>query len=446
MHVPEQEIDLLLSDRHVRKTILEILRITARARSSFSDIISQELRKKKNLSSKRRRAISNAAYMMVRMTRLIDFLLEYGGTETLGTMPAEDKSLARFAVALLSLKGVTAEKIGAGDFPDWIHALVHRIGSVEKACATIEDSCEELATESSMPSWFTKRVIEERGQREAEELLHSMNTRAPLTLRANTLKVSAENLIHRLAQEDIVGHRGLLSPWSVKLEGHRNIRALYAYRKGYMEAQDEGSQLIALLAAPPENGKVLDLCAGAGGKTLALAAMMKNKGEVIATDIDPRRLSRLRPRLQRSGASNIRLLPWDTKLPKGWRGRADRVLIDAPCSGSGTLRRNPGMRWQLSEEEIERLNTIQADLLKNAKKLVRPGGWIIYATCSILRAENEEIVEKVLAEDPELEILHPSDIVGEELGASISRGAFMSLGPNSHDVDGFFTAVIRLKN
>lgn len=232
-------------------------------------------------------------------------------------------------------------------------------------------------------------------------VLESLRDEAPVDLRINPLKAESREAVRAaLAREGVVTHPGRLSPWALRVDGRPHLAATRAFRDGLVEVQDEGSQLVALLSGATPGMAVLDLCAGAGGKTLALAGLMQNRGRLVATDISDGRLARARERLGRSGIHNVTRRVLDgagAKWLKRQAGSFDRVLVDAPCSGTGTWRRNPDARWRLTEETLERLCTEQAALLDRAAPLVRPGGWLIYATCSVLAEENTNQITAFLA-------------------------------------------------
>ncbi|HEY0092722.1 MAG TPA: RsmB/NOP family class I SAM-dependent RNA methyltransferase, partial [Archangium sp.] len=239
-----------------------------------------------------------------------------------------------------------------------------------------------------------------------------------------------------------------LSPLGLILETRTNVFSLAAFRDGWMEVQDEGSQLLGMLVdAPPT--KVVDACAGAGGKTLQLAVQMKNRGDLHALDIDERRIDELRKRARRDGVHNVRTQLIPPEGPEAeeaiapLKGKADRVLVDAPCSGTGTLRRKPDARYRLTPEMIDDHVARQKRLLARFAPLVKPGGRLIYGTCSVLREENEAVVEDFLAKHPDFSVRPVTEELGPELGAKVSQGGpFLRLAPHLHNTDGFFGAIL----
>jgi len=290
------------------------------------------------------------------------------------------------------------------------------------------------------------RLVTDLGEAEAQALAAAMNTRAPLTVRSNGVKASREELVARLAEEGVVAHPTELSPTGLLFETRVNAFGLSAFRDGLFEVMDEGSQLVAEAVAPPPKGRVVDACAGAGGKTLALAALLDGQGRILALDSNGKKLEELRRRARRAGLSNLAArevhgseLPVEAKL-----GAWDRVLVDAPCSGLGTLRRNPEARWRLTPKTVDGFQSQQLSLMVTYAPLVAPGGRLIYATCTLLRRENEEVVERFLAERPDFVVMSLKEIWGKERALRLGDGTYLKVYPHSHGTDGFFAAVLRL--
>jgi 16S rRNA (cytosine967-C5)-methyltransferase len=283
------------------------------------------------------------------------------------------------------------------------------------------------------------------GEAQASLLAGAMNTRAPMCVRANTAKTTREALVRRLAEEGVVARPTRLSPVGLVFETRVNAFGLPAFRDGLFEVMDEGSQLVAEAVAPPPRGRVADVCAGAGGKTLALAAILGNQGRVLALDSNGKKLEELRRRARRAGLSNVLAREVQgTELPDEARlGAWDRVLVDAPCSGLGTLRRNPEARWRLTPKIVDAYPADQLALLVTYAPLVAEGGRLLYATCSVLREENDEVVARFLQERPGFVVMPLREIWGKERAAALGDGTFLRLLPHVHDTDGFFAAVLR---
>jgi len=238
------------------------------------------------------------------------------------------------------------------------------------------------------------------------------------------------------------------SPEGIRLADKPALTQWPAYREGRIEVQDEGSQLIARLVQPRRGEMVIDFCAGAGGKTLALGALMRSSGRLYAFDINQRRLEGLGPRLKRSGLSNVHPVAIRSETDarvKRLHGKCDRVLVDAPCSGSGTLRRNPDLKWRFDETELARVNDVQHAVLAAAARLLKPGGRLVYATCSLLTRENQEVVESFVAANPGFRIVPAGSVLTAQSIAvdHLERFApYFVMLPHLHATDGFFAAVI----
>jgi 16S rRNA (cytosine967-C5)-methyltransferase len=301
-----------------------------------------------------------------------------------------------------------------------------------------------LAVQAELPDWLWQRLVVQYGEETALTLARSLQQGAPLDLRVNRLNGQREAVLALFAKEGIAAVPTPYSPDGVRLKDKIALNKHVLFQKGVVEVQDEGSQLLTMLVAPRRGEMVADFCAGAGGKTLALGALMANSGRLYAFDVSERRLANLKPRLARSGLSNIhpQLIAneRDQKL-KRLAQKFDRVLVDAPCSGLGTLRRNPDLKWRQTELDIAELTVKQANILEAAAKLVKPGGRLVYATCSLLQEENEGIVEQFLAQHPEFKASNAAEILAQHK-IPLDTGPTLQLLPHLHGTDGFFAVVM----
>ena len=281
--------------------------------------------------------------------------------------------------------------------------------------------------EHSVPDWLAGLFEKELGAKWEKEM-SALNEQAPVILRANSLKISAENLVEILKEEGVNSFLLRGYPDAVQLEEKKNVFLTSAFKEGFFEVQDASSQKIAELLDVKEGMRVVDACAGAGGKTLHIAALMKNKGQIIALDIYEWKLAELKRRAKRAGAFNIetRFIE-DNKVIKRLHNTADRLLIDAPCSGLGVLKRNPDSKWKIDEDFINRIKTEQENILQNYSKILKKGGKVVYATCSILPSENGEQVRKFLSENTEFALVKEENIMP------------------SDGYDGFYMALIERK-
>ena len=302
------------------------------------------------------------------------------------------------------------------------------------------------AVRCDLPDWLYARLEQQFGADEVLALSRAMNQSAPLDLRVNTLKGDRDTLLAKLAADDIAATPGALSPLAVRLRDKPALAKHPLFLEGAFEVQDEGSQLLGFLLEPKRGEMVVDFCAGAGGKTLLLGALMRNTGRLYAFDVSDKRLANLKPRLARSGLSNVhpaRIEHERDQKIKRLAGKADRVLVDAPCSGLGTLRRNPDLKWRQDEKSVAELTVKQAAILDAAATLVRPGGRLVYATCSLLSAENDDIVAAFLEKHPDFSLLPASAVLGKQ--GIACEGDVLRLLPHKHNTDGFFAAAMERK-
>jgi 16S rRNA (cytosine967-C5)-methyltransferase len=298
----------------------------------------------------------------------------------------------------------------------------------------------------NLPDWLVSSLQEELGS-EFWPLVASLSQTAPLDLRVNIANAKPSDLQKELAAAGVTARPTPYSPWGLRVEGKPSLTRLKAFERGDMEVQDEGSQLLALLLDAKRGEMVVDFCAGAGGKTLALGAAMRNTGRLYAFDTSAHRLDALKPRLARSGLSNVHPAALaherDDRI-KRLAGKIDRVLVDAPCSGLGTLRRHPDLKWRQTPRSIAALTQSQASILDSAARLVKPGGRLVYATCSLLAAENEAQAQAFNVRHADFQQLEVGGLL-EQLkvshGQSLCNGPYLRLWPHRHSTDGFFAAV-----
>ena len=299
----------------------------------------------------------------------------------------------------------------------------------------------------NLPEWLATTLQAALGD-QFWPLVASINAPAPLDLRVNTFKVKRDDAMAAFQAEGIDAQPTPYSPLGLRIQGKPALHKLDVFMRGDVEVQDEGSQLLALMVGAKRGEMVMDFCAGAGGKTLALGAEMRNTGRLYAFDTSGHRLASLKPRLARSGLSNVfpaQIAHERDDRVKRLAGKLDRVLVDAPCSGLGTLRRNPDLKWRQTPQSVAELQVKQAAILASAARLLKPGGRLVYATCSLLDVENEGIAQAFTAERtadfkvmPAAEALAKAHVSEPE---SLVRGDYLRLWPHVHATDGFFAAV-----
>lgn len=388
-------------------------------------ILSKFFRDNRAFGQNERGFIAETAYAVLRRRRLLDHLL--GGEATPRKLVLA--ALTRLAgVSQRQLEGVVSEKE-----LKWVAGLKGRqLGDLT------------VAEQADFPDWLTDRLLEHMTPQELLALAQGLNQTAPLDLRVNPLKGDREAVLARFAEEGVAAEAGKLSPLCIRLKAKPALQKHPLYLEGSIEVQDEGSQLLGYLLAPRRGEMVADFCAGAGGKTLLVGALMRSTGRLYAFDVSGKRLARLKDRVARSGLSNVHPVVIanenDIRI-KRLAGKLDRVLVDAPCSGLGTLRRNPDLKWRQTPEGVAELARKQHDILKGASRLVKKGGRLVYATCSILPEENEAIVADFLAAHPDFRQISAQDILAAQ-GIALACGSMLLLAPHTHGTDGFFAAVL----
>ncbi len=303
------------------------------------------------------------------------------------------------------------------------------------------------AVRLDLPDWLHELLAARFAEDEVAELAAALNQPAPLDLRVNPLKAARPEVLARLQADGLAAEPCPYSPLGIRLASKPALSRHPLFIDGSIEVQDEGSQLLGFLLQPRRGEMVADFCAGAGGKTLLLGALMRSQGRLYAFDVDPRRLARMKPRLARSGLSNVHPARIESERDlkiKRLASKLDRVLVDAPCSGLGTLRRNPDLKWRQTPASVAELSVKQAAILAAAAGLVKKGGRLVYATCSLLDAENEVIIDDFLAQHPEFVVCSAEEILARQ-EISIACGEQLRLFPHRHATDAFYAVAMERK-
>lgn len=404
----------------------ELLRAVLRLDSPADGIVSAFFRKHKNLGPRERHALAETAYAVLRRRPQLQHLAQSGS----GALERR--------LALLAWAGDANQLRGAvGPNEQTWRAQVREIdlaGLPEKL-------------RHNLPEWLAERLQQELGD-DFWPFVESMSASAPLDLRVNTFKAKREDVKAALAEAGFDAEETPFSPLGLRIHGKPALQKLDVFTRGDVEVQDEGSQLLALLLDAKRGEMVVDFCAGAGGKTLALGAAMRNTGRLYAFDTSGHRLAALKPRLARSGLSNVYPVQIaherDDRI-KRLAGKIDRVLVDAPCSGLGTLRRNPDLKWRQTPQAVEELQAKQTAILASAARLLKPGGRLVYATCSLLNAENEAVALAFTeANKSSFRPIPAEDLLASahvQRAPELVRDGFLRLWPHRHATDGFFAAV-----
>lgn len=390
-------------------------------------VLSHWLRARPHMGARDRAEVAEAVFDVLRHLRRYRHFAESGSG------PAARR------LAILGLASVFSEPVLDAALQDDEREWLARLRRIDSASLP-------AAVRHSLPDWLEQRLA---AVPEAEQLIEALNRPAPLDVRINPLKTERGAVLEALRAGPAARYSPeptRHSPWGIRLQGRPPVNRWPLFENGSLEVQDEGSQILAALVAPKRGEMVIDYCAGAGGKTLLLGALMRSTGRLYAFDVSAARLARAKPRVARSGLSNVVpvvIRAEGDQRVKRLAGKAHRVLVDAPCSGLGTLRRNPDLKWRQHPESLAELRVVQARILRQAARCVAPGGRLVYATCSILSEENEDQVQAFLAENPDFELLEAGPIVADRCENLTFEGPYLSLRPDLHGTDGFFAAAMQ---
>jgi 16S rRNA (cytosine967-C5)-methyltransferase len=402
----------------------ELLHRVLRFQHPADGVVSDYFREHRELGSRERHALAETTYAVLRRRLLFQHLAQSG------------KGEAERRLAILGWQG--NEGVLRAALSEAERTWLARVEAIDRAALP-----ERLR--HNLPEWLAERLRAALGD-EFWPLVQSLDAPAPLDLRVNTFKARREAVQAEFAAAGIDAQPTPYSPLGLRIAGRPALHKLEVFLRGDVEVQDEGSQLLALLTGARRGEMVVDFCAGAGGKTLALGAEMRNTGRLYAFDTSGHRLAAQKPRLARSGLSNVHPVQIaherDDRV-KRLAGKIDRVLVDAPCSGLGTLRRNPDLKWRQTPESIAEMRVKQAAILASAARLVKHGGRLVYATCSLLAVENEEVADEFAAAHPDFEPLPAAAALAAAHVAqpeSLVSGDRMRLWPHRHGTDGFFAA------
>lgn len=407
------------------EAIVDALTVILPARSPADAELRRFFREHRSLGPRDRALVADTVYAALRRRRLLEHV----------TPNATPREIA--LAALVKLQGVGISQIeGALHEGDkaWLAAL---------KATDLEALPFELRAD--LPDWVIERLRKRMDEAQLLELARGLQRPAPLDLRVNGMKAPREAVLDRLEYDGIAAQPARYSPLGVRLREKPALNQHPMFLDGAVEVQDEGSQILGMLVEPRRGEMVVDFCAGAGGKTLQMGAAMNSTGRLYAFDVSDKRLANLAPRLKRSGLSNVfpqRITGENDAKVKRLRGKIDRVLVDAPCTGLGTLRRNPDLKARQTAEGLAELAAKQRAILDSAASLLKPGGRLVYGTCSLLAEENEDVVVPFLAAHPEFRLV-PAKGILEKQGVKLPGvDEYLRLYPHVHDTDGFFAAVL----
>lgn len=413
-------------------------------------LVRRFFRERHYIGSKERRWLAARIFGVIRHRRLLDAV----------TLPAlragaEQRPVMALALAAahaLAIAGDSVDEIAAAVTERWIidaavplpKEFLASVGIRLRELGDAPGSLPHLALVHSFPDDAVTEWVARIGAEETGRLLVALNAEAPLTIRVNTLRCTVHECAQRLRAEGIATEAGTISPFALRLPARCQLEALGSYREGWFEVQDEGSQLLSLLLRPDPGSRMIDACAGAGGKTMHLGALMQNKGALIAIDPEATKLKTLSERAARAGVKVTEIITarHDDPALDRLHSRGDGVLVDAPCSGLGTVRRNPWLKAARDPAADRARPAVQGEILRHAARMVRPGGRLVYSTCTLRQAENEHVVEAFLRDAEEFALASASEILRGWGIDHDNDGPYLMLWPHRTGTDGFFAAVM----
>lgn len=397
--------------RHLCDSIVIILQQIFVENFYADKVIERQFKLNKKWGKRDREFVASSVYEIVRWWRLYWFIL------------GQDISMDQ--TSLLNLLGVHFLKNGV-EVPDWMNRERLSTGLIMSRL----DQIENPAIEHSLPDWMMDEFVNQELEG-LDDILQILNVQSPLILRSNSLKITRDELIKKLKSLDLVVKQHPKSSCGIIFEEKYNVFGLEDFKNGLFEVQDGNSQQIAEFCEVKPGDFVIDACAGAGGKTLHLAALMQNKGKIIAMDIHEKKLAAMKLRLRRAGVDNVEARVIDSnKITKRLENKADVLLLDVPCSGTGVIRRNPDSKWKLSRQKLRELEQIQVEILRDYSSMLKSGGRLVYSTCSLFPSENRKQIDFFLQ---------------SEAGKSFHVVKEQTLNPTFEGADGFYMCLLMNK-
>ncbi len=444
-----------------RRTALHVLNTLEKGGHTLDGIMEDVLDKPNHLSKRDRSLFFALIYGVLRWRRRLDWIIDQYASTPLHKIDPKILNILRiglFQIIYLNRVPVSAAvnssvEMAKSVAPIWVVSFVNALlRKASKAYqhlifpSTEKDPVSAIAINKSFPEWLVKRWLDRFGLKETEMLCDAVNIIPPITVRTNTLLTTREKLFHALSGmvEKISLTR--YAPDGISFFAPKNpLPEIPEFQKGWFQVQDEAAQLVSLMLDPKPDERVLDACAGLGGKTGHIAQLMKNCGHIIAMDRQPAKLNRLDQEMRRIGVSTVETTCYDLSLPADEKrlGTYDRILLDAPCSGLGVLRRNPDTKWATFSESLKKHQQRQTAFLGNLTRLVRPSGMLVYSVCSHEPEETDDVAELFLQANPAFVVDRVPEYLSEKLDALIDKQGCLKTFPHVHNMDGFFAVRFR---
>jgi 16S rRNA (cytosine967-C5)-methyltransferase len=431
--------------KNARAFALEALKRVEKDQA-YLDLLVEHVLETSSLKEVDRRLFSELAYGTVRHRRLLDFYIEQALDRKIAQTDLTTRNILRLgAYQLFFLDRIPARaavnetvELSIKYARPLVNAVLRRLSDKKAELKKPDDLAGQiarLATKYSHPDWMTERFLSQFGEEESEKFLEANNQRPELCLRVNTARTRREDLLEIFEKEQVATSRGKYSKFAVIVEDRVFPGRLPGYEEGLFAVQDQASQLVVMMLDPKPGETILDACAAPGTKTLEIFQLMQKSGKLVSADISEERLSLVSSEVKRLGLQGFEMLFQDMTAPLKRELQFDKILLDAPCSGLGTLRRHPEIKWQRTEADIQALSQLQKRLIKNLAQYLNPGGVMVYSTCTVTPEENQEVVATLL-ETGEFEPQDPLPYLPESAAAMVADKTFQTL-PHRHNTDGF---------
>lgn len=436
----------------VRDVAAKVL-VAVKEHGAYANIALAEMLNKNNFDEQERRFLTELVYGAVKAGESLDWIIQCYSKRPIEKMPPFIRAILRLGIfqlffldcippsAVCNEATELTKKYGHTGTAKFVNAVLRSaVREPERARMSENNSVESLSFRLQHPAWLVRRWLDAFGREETERLCAFDNAPAVLSLRTNRLRINREGLLDLLRNEGAEAYLSKWAPEGILCTEHNALGKSDALRKGYFQIQDESSMQVAYVLDPKPGDFVIDMCSAPGGKTTHIAERMNNQGHILALDIYDGKLSRIRDNARRLGISIIQTKCLDAReIGEKYSGQADCVLADVPCSGLGVLRRRPDARWRKNEKEIDKLPFLQKEILESAAKTVKPGGVVVYSTCTIESRENEEVVHAFLEKHSDFQL----EMTGAYLPLKPSQSRMVHFYPQRDGIDGFFIARLR---